>query len=380
MRKKLSLQWKLTLTTALLVIVACLSLSYAISKSAIFYMSNIEDTITTIFPEELFSENSSGNVEIYLDTTKILSDMVRSTQTEFWEKSVLITLIVTLLSSFLIYWIVGHTLSPLRKLSLQIQEIQAKNLQQPVLLESDSAEIVRLTESFNEMLHRLNDAFLIQKQFSANAAHELRTPLAVIQAELEVFEKKNKIEDADSQEMIDRMKFQTNRLGHVIDILLEMTELQSAAKNDHISLAALTEEVICDLSAVADRKEITVTQKPGDVEMIGNDTLLYRAIYNLIENAIKYNHPEGAVSVEIKRNDKLAKIIVTDTGMGIAQDDWEQIFEPFFRVDKSRSRAMGGAGLGLALVREIARQHGGDVSILQSSEQGTQIELSLLCL
>lgn len=380
MRKKLSLQWKLTLTTALLVIVACLSLSYAISKSAIFYMSNIEDTITTIFPEELFSENSSGNVEIYLDTTKILSDMVRSTQTEFWEKSVLITLIVTLLSSFLIYWIVGHTLSPLRKLSLQIQEIQAKNLQQPVLLESDSAEIVRLTESFNEMLHRLNDAFLIQKQFSANAAHELRTPLAVIQAELEVFEKKNKIEDADSQEMIDRMKFQTNRLGHVIDILLEMTELQSAAKNDHISLAALTEEVICDLSAVADRKEITLTQKPGDVEMIGNDTLLYRAIYNLIENAIKYNHPEGAVSVEIKRNDKLAKIIVTDTGMGIAQDDWEQIFEPFFRVDKSRSRAMGGAGLGLALVREIARQHGGDVSILQSSEQGTQIELSLLCL
>ncbi|WP_031476007.1 sensor histidine kinase [Agathobaculum desmolans] len=380
MRKKLSLQWKLTLTTALLVIVACLSLSYAISKSAIFYMSNIEDTITTIFPEELFSENSSGNVEIYLDTTKILSDMVRSTQTEFWEKSVLITLIVTLLSSFLIYWIVGHTLSPLRKLSLQIQEIQAKNLQQPVLLESDSAEIVRLTESFNEMLHRLNDAFLIQKQFSANAAHELRTPLAVIQAELEVFEKKNKIEDADSQEMIDRMKFQTNRLGHVIDILLEMTELQSAAKNDHISLAALTEEVICDLSAVADRKEITLTQKPGDVEMIGNDTLLYRAIYNLIENAIKYNHPEGAVSVEIKRNDKLAKIIVTDTGMGIAQDDWEQIFEPFFRVDKSRSRAMGGAGLSLALVREIARQHGGDVSILQSSEQGTQIELSLLCL
>ncbi len=268
----------------------------------------------------------------------------------------------------------------MRKLSLQIQEIQAKNLQQPVLLESDSAEIVRLTESFNEMLHRLNDAFLIQKQFSANAAHELRTPLAVIQAELEVFEKKNKIEDADSQEMIDRMKFQTNRLSHVIDILLEMTELQSAAKNDHISLAALTEEVICDLSAVADKKEIGLTQKPGDVEIIGNDTLLYRAIYNLIENAIKYNHPEGAVSVEIKRNDKLAKIIVTDTGMGIAQDDWEQIFEPFFRVDKSRSRAMGGAGLSLALVREIARQHGGDVSILQSSEQGTQIELSLLCL
>lgn len=380
MRKKLSLQWKLTLTTALLVIIACLSLSYFISKSAIFYMDNIEDTITTIFPAELFSENSSGDVEIYLDTTEILSDMVRGTQAEFWEKSVLITLIVTLISSFLIYLIVGHTLSPLRKLSLQIREIQAKNLQQPVLPESDSTEIVRLTESFNEMLHRLNDAFLIQKQFSANAAHELRTPLAVIQTELEVFEKNNKIEDADSQEMIDRMKFQTNRLAHVIDILLEMTELQSAAKNDHISLAALTEEVICDLSAVADKKEVRLTQKSGDVEIMGNDTLVYRAIYNLIENAIKYNHPEGAVSVEIKRKDKFAKIIVADTGMGIAQEDWEQIFEPFFRVDKSRSRAIGGAGLGLALVREIARQHGGDVSILQSSAHGTQIELSLSCL
>ncbi len=377
MRKTLSLQWKLTLTTALLVIAACLCLSYAISKSAIFYMVNIEDTMTTIFPEEMFSDNTSGNTGIYLDTTKILSDMVRNTQSEFWGKSVLITAIVTLLSSFLIYWIVGHTLSPLQKLSLQIQEIQAKNLQQTLTLESDSTEIVRLTESFNEMLYRLNEAFLMQKRFSANAAHELRTPLAVIQTELEVFEKNSRIGDADPQEMIDRMKFQTNRLGHVIDILLEMTELQSAEKKDHISLAALTEEVLCDLSAVADKNAVTLIQNPGDVEIIGNDTLLYRAMYNLIENAIKYNHPEGQVSVEIQSEGAFAQIIIADTGMGIAQDDWDQIFEPFFRVDKSRSRAMGGAGLGLALVREIARLHYGDVSILQSSPKGTIIELRL---
>lgn len=378
MKKKLSLQWKLTLTTAVLVIAACLCLSYAISKSAIFYMGNIEDTVTMIFLDEPLSENPVGNVKIHLDTTKILSDMVRNTQTEFWGKSVLATAVVTLLSSFLIYYIVGHTLSPLQKLSVQIQEIQAKNLQQTLPLESDSTEIVRLTQSFNEMLRRLNGAFLMQKQFSANAAHELRTPLAVLQTELEVFEKHNQIGDADSQAMIDRMKFQTNRLAHVIDILLEMTELQSAAKNDHIPLAALTEELLCDLSAVADKKEITLTQAPGDVEIIGNDTLLYRAMYNLIENAIKYNRPQGQVSVEIKPKDAFAQIRITDTGMGIAQEDWDQIFEPFFRVDKSRSRAMGGAGLGLALVREIARQHGGDAAILQSSPQGTQIELRLL--
>lgn len=378
MRKTLSLQWKLTLTTAVLVIAACLCLSYAISKSAIFYMGDIEDTVTMIFLDEPLSENPVGNVKIHLDTTKILSDMVRNTQTEFWRKSVLTTAVVTLLSSFLIYWIVGHTLSPLQKLSAQIQEIQAKNLQQTLPQESDSTEILQLTESFNEMLHRLNDAFLMQKQFSANAAHELRTPLAVIQTELEVYEKNNKSGDADSQAMIARMKFQTNRLAHVIDILLEMTELQSAAKNDHISLAALTEEVICDLSAVADKKAITLTQNPGDVEVMGNDTLLYRAIYNLIENAIKYNRPQGQVSVEIKPKDAFAQIRITDTGMGIAREDWDQIFEPFFRVDKSRSRAMGGAGLGLALVREIARQHSGDAAILQSSPQGTQIELRLL--
>lgn len=378
MKKTLSLQWKLTLTTAVLVIAACLCLSYAISKSAIFYMGDIEDTVTMIFLDEPLSENPVGNVKIHLDTTKILSDMVRNTQTEFWRKSVLTTAVVTLLSSFLIYWIVGHTLSPLQKLSAQIQEIQAKNLQQTLPQESDSTEILQLTESFNEMLHRLNDAFLMQKQFSANAAHELRTPLAVIQTELEVYEKNNKSGDADSQAMIARMKFQTNRLAHVIDILLEMTELQSAAKNDHISLAALTEEVICDLSAVADKKAITLTQNPGDVEVMGNGTLLYRAIYNLIENAIKYNRPQGQVSVEIKSKDAFAQILITDTGMGVAREDWDQIFEPFFRVDKSRSRAMGGAGLGLALVREIARQHSGDAAILQSSPQGTQIELRLL--
>lgn len=378
MKKTFSLQWKLTLMTTFLVIIACFFLSYFISKSAVLYMVNIEDSITTLFPKESFSDNSSGNLEIYLDTTQILSDIVKNTQLEFWGKSFLITSIITLISSFLIYFIVGYTLSPLQKFSRQIQEIQAKNLQQSIVLDSDSVEIVRLTEAFNGMLQRLNNAFLTQKQFSANAAHELRTPLAVIQTKLEVFEKNKKFNDTDYLETIDMIRIQTSRLSHVIDILLEMTELQSASKNDHISLAALTEEVICDLSDVADKKDIGFTQESGDVQIIGNDTLIYRAIYNLLENAVKYNRPGGSVSVEISQNNEFAEILVTDTGAGIDKNDWEQIFEPFFRVDKSRSRAMGGAGLGLALVREIARQHGGDVCILQSSEQGTQIKLSLL--
>ncbi|MFR0667716.1 MAG: sensor histidine kinase [Faecalimonas umbilicata] len=379
MRKGFSLQWKLTLMTAFLVIIACLSLSYFIGKSAVFYMDNIEDSITTIFPQELFSDNSSGNVEVYIDTTQMISDMVRDTQVEFWGKSLLITLVITLISSCLIYFIVGCTLSPLQKFSRQIQEIQAKNLQKPIELKGNAIEIVHLTETFNGMLQRLNNAFLTQKQFSANAAHELRTPLAVIQTRLEVFEKSKNIENADYQETIDMVRTQTDRLSHVIDILLEMTELQSASKQDTIFLDELTEEVICDLSAIGDKKGIKFTQKFGYVQIVGNDTLIYRAIYNLIENAVKYNYYGGEVSVEIKQENAFAKVIVTDTGIGIDKNDWEQIFDPFFRVDKSRSRAMGGAGLGLALVREIARQHGGDVCVLQSSTQGTQMELSLLC-
>ena len=375
MKKRLSLQWKLTLMTALLVIVSCLTLSYFISKSAVLYMDDIEDSVIAIFPKEFFSNDSSGNIELYLDTTANLSDKVKNTQVEFWRKSLLITSIITLISSTLIYFIVGYALRPLQKLGRQIQDIQAKNMQQPIALESNSIEIVRLTDAFNR---RLNDAFSAQRQFSANAAHELRTPLAVMQTKVEVFEKNKNPGNDDYQEAIGMVKTQTDRLSHVIDILLEMTELQSAKRSDHISLAELTEEVICDLVAVGDKKGVSLTQKPGDAQIMGSDTLIYRAIYNLIENAIKYNHQGGEVSVEIKENDEYARVIVSDTGSGIDKNDWEQIFEPFFRADKSRSRAMGGAGLGLTLVQEIARQHGGDVCVLHSSAQGTQIELSLL--
>ena len=378
MKKQLSLQWKLTLMTAFLVITACLSLSYFISSSAILYMSDIEDSVMQIFPNEPFSQNVPEEVKVYLDTPDTLSDMFQTTQTTFWVKSLLITAIITLLGSSLIYLIVGYALRPLQQLGTQMQEIQAKNLRQPISLKNSSVEITRLTDAFNAMLARLGDAFLAQRQFSANAAHELRTPLAVMHTQLEVFEKNKLSEKKDYQETFDMVKTQTDRLSHVIDILLEMTGLQSAEKADHISLAELTEEVICDLEAVGDKNGICFTQKSGDVPITGNDTLIYRAIYNLLENAVKYNRTNGSISVEIKEENGFAKVVITDTGMGIAQTEWEQIFEPFYRVDKSRSRAMGGAGLGLALVREIARGHGGDVRVVQSSDQGTQIELSLL--
>lgn len=377
MKKGLSLRWKLTLMTAFMVIIACLSISYFISNSATLYMNEIGASAIAILPGGNFSENNAGDLEVHLDPKAIVSDMVKSTQIEFWAKSLLITLIITLIGSSLMYFIVGYAFRPLRQFTKQIEDIQAKNLQLSVLPQSKSVEIVRLTSAFNRLLKRLGDTFLAQRQFSASAAHELRTPLAVMRTKFEVFDKNKNPDILEYKETISMARTQIDRLSHVIDILLEMTELQSAEKSDSISLSELVEEVICDLVAVGEKKAVKLIQEDGNAEIIGSDTLVYRAVYNLIENAIKYNKEGGRVSVSVEKNNEFAKVIISDTGPGIAKEDWEKIFEPFFRVDKSRSRSMGGAGLGLALVKEIAIQHGGDVKVTDSSENGTRIELSL---
>ena len=377
-KNRRSLQWQLTLMTALLVTIACLTLSFFISKSAILYMDEIENSIVTIIPKEVLTESGTINPSMDFDITGNLSGQIQDTQKEFWSKSLLVTLFIALLSSSMTYFVVGYALCPLKQLSHRLDEIQAKNMQELVHVKKGSKEIVHLTNAFNGMLQRLSEAFFMQRQFSANAAHELRTPLAVMQTKLEVVHKQAHPAEKEYAAAMSMVQEQTERLSHVIDVLLEMTELQSAKRNDPISLEALTEEVLCDLAALGEKNNVTLRQKPGDVRMIGSDTLIYRAIYNLVENAIKYNRPGGEVAVEITKEKDFAKVMVADTGRGIGDDDHEKIFEPFFRVDKSRSRSMGGAGLGLALVKEIARQHGGYVCVRQSSAQGTLIELQLL--
>ena len=377
MKKHLSLRWKLTLMTAFMVITACLAISFFISRSAILYMDEIGNSAIAILPNTNISTGSSDEIQVDLNPKAILSDTVKNTQLEFWIKSLSITLVITLVFSLLMYFIVGFTLRPLGELTSQIEDIQTKNLNEPILSRSKSTEIERLTLAFNRLLKRLEETFTAQRQFSANAAHELRTPLAVMRTKFEVFDKNNTPTVEDYKETINMAKTQTDRLSHVIDILLEMTELQSAPKGDKISLAEITEEVICDLVSIAEKKNITLVQSEGESRLIGSDTLVYRAIYNLVENAIKYNKDYGNVTVSISEDRDFAKAIISDTGSGIDKDDWDKIFEPFFRVDKSRSRAMGGAGLGLALVKEIAARHGGGVRIVESSEKGSKIELSL---
>lgn len=377
MKKHLSLRWKLTLMTAFMVITACLAISFFISRSAILYMDEIGNSAIAILPNTDIPTTTTDEIQVVLNPKSVVADTVKNTQIEFWIKSLAITLIITLTVSFLMYLIVGYALYPLRELTLQIEDIQAKNLKEPILSKSNSTEIERLTLAFNRLLLRLEETFATQRQFSANAAHELRTPLAVMSTKFEVFEKNKNPDEADYKEAIGMARTQTDRLSHVIDILLEMTELQSAPKSDSISLSEITEEVICDLVAVAEKKSISLVQDDGEARLTGSDTLVYRAIYNLIENAIKYNKEGGKVSVAITEDESFAKVIITDTGSGIAKEDWDRIFEPFFRVDKSRSRSMGGAGLGLALVKEIAVRHGGDVKVIESSNKGSSIELSL---
>ena len=384
--KKRSLQWRLTLLITLLVTVTCILMYFFISNSAVTGMENLESYIVQI------NKTDSTPITFNVDPSILfpdLSNQVQATKDLFRIRSMIATGIIILLSSIGTYFISRRALTPLHDLSTKIGKIQAQNLSESLEIPDSNDEISQLTASFNKMLSRLDDAFTAQKQFSASAAHELRTPLAVMQTNLEVFARKKTPSTEEYQEIFSLIQEQTGRLSHLAEILLDMTGIQTVERSETISLAELTEEVFCDLASVAEQKQIELLQRDGDCTVTGSYLLLYRAVYNLVENAIKYNHPSGKVTVTLHPGKVIldassqphpadcAFIEISDTGIGISPEYQEKIFAPFFRVDKSRSRAMGGAGLGLALVAEIARQHGGQVKVLASSEQGSTIALVL---
>ena len=380
--KKLSLQWRLTLIITLLMTVTCILMYFFISSSAVTGIEDLGDYVVKI------NETDSTPITFNINPNTLfagLSDQVQTTKDLFRTRSIIATAIIILLSSICTYFISRRALQPLRRLSNEVNKIEAQNLSESLEVPDTNDEISRLTGSFNKMLSRLDDAFTAQKQFSASAAHELRTPLAVMQTNLEVFARKNAPTVKEYQELFGMIQDQTGRLSHLSEVLLDMTGIQSIERSDSISLA----ELCCDLASIADQKEVALIQEEGDCTVTGSYLLLYRAVYNLVENAIKYNHPGGKVTVIISQKKAVpdpfahsqstdcAFVEVTDTGIGISPEFQEKIFDPFFRVDKSRSRAMGGAGLGLALVNEIARQHGGQVKVLTSSKKGSTIALIL---
>ena len=384
--KKLSLQWRLTLVTALLVTITCILMYFFISQSAVTGMDHLQNYIVQI------NETGSSPITFNVDPTILFPDLteqVTTTKHLFQLRSLIATILIILLRSACTYFVSRRALKPLHSLSTKIEKIQAQNLSEPLEVPDSNDEISKLTLSFNEMLSRLNDAFTAQKQFSASAAHELRTPLAVMQTNLEVFARKKEPSTDEYLELFSMIQEQTGRLSHLAEILLDMTGIQTIKRSETFSLAELTDEVLCDLTSIAEQKQIKLIQEDVDCTITGSYLLLYRAVYNLVENAIKYNHPGGKVTVNIQQKKSLlnaavspaladcALVEVSDTGIGISPEYQEKIFTPFFRVDKSRSRAMGGAGLGLALVNEIARQHGGEVKVLKSDKNGSTIALIL---
>lgn len=370
--KRLSLQWRLTLMSAALVAAVCLLLNLFISRSAIMRINEIENYMVEVAPD--------GQDAFVFDATSLypgLQEQIRNSTETFGTQSILTTLAVILLAGIFTYFLAGRALVPLRRFSSRMEKIQAQNLSEPLEIPHTDDEVAQLTRAFNGMLARLDSAFTAQHRFSASAAHELRTPLAVMRTNLDVLKKRKNPTTEEYTETLQRVSEQTERLSHLVKMLLEMTELETVPRNDHICLSALVEEVLCDLAQVADEKNVTLCQEPGDAEVTGSYLLLYRAVYNLTENAVKYNRPDGSVTVGVHMENGYALLRVEDTGIGIAAESWTDIFEPFVRVDKSRSRSMGGNGLGLALVRDIAEKHGGSVQVVKSSDQGTVIEMKL---
>lgn len=390
-----SLQLKLTLLLSLLMIVSCVLMYFFISHSAVSGMDGLQNYMIKVDPQD-----GDSPITFNVDPKALFPQFeqeIQETKEDFLLRSVIATTIIILLSSVCTYFLTKKTLTPLQKLTSEVSQIQAQNLSTQLAVPNSKDEIAQLTSSFNEMLARLDNAFSTQKQFSANAAHELRTPLAVLQTNLEVFEKKQEPEMVEYQQLFTMIREQTTRLSQLVGTLLDMTNLKSVPRTDQVTLEELVDEVFCDLDPVAEKAGISIHFDDNSSQdwhtdvhtpdasalnnnirnITGSYVLLYRAVYNLVENAIKYNRPNGSVTVSVKEKNGQAMILVKDTGIGISPENQKKIFDPFFRVDKSRSRAMGGAGLGLALVDSIAREHGGSVKVLESNEKGSIIALML---
>ena len=374
--KKISLQWRITLMTVLLIGVTCVAMNLLLCSSGVYYMDKIADALqgsgTVILNE---SEAASFDPQLIAPNEE-LTIVVNGAQGRFRTTNWYITAAVTILSGILAYFVSGRALKPLRSFASQVEKVQLNNLADMRIDEDVLPEFRQLSRSFNQMLERLNNAFAAQRQFTGNAAHELRTPLALMQAQLELFSAEHPDVRPETAEFLTLLREQTERLIQMTRTLLEMSNLRHVARNERIQLAPMIEEIFTDLAPLSDKRGVTLTAE-GDGIMTGSDALIYRLIFNLAENAVKYNRPGGSVRVSVTQEPEKLLLRVSDTGCGIPEEYQRSIFQPFFRVDKSRSREYGGAGLGLALVWEIAELHGGSVWVEESSEKGTTIAVGL---
>lgn len=378
--KRLSLQWRITLLTALLIAGTCICLNLLLYHSGAVSIDSLNGFVFEYTPES--SEDPDG-LAIEISDSQMsefisrFSDEAYDVKTDFGRKGWLITIAVTIVSAAIAYFVSGQALKPLRKLSQQAEKIDQDSISDIRLNEDTVKEFRQLSISVNLMLDRLSESFAMQRQFSGNAAHELRTPLAIMQTKLELFAAEHKNMEDDTAELVRSQEEQLDRLSRLVHTLLEMSNLSSAPRSDRIELAPLVEEIITDLTPLASQNDITMEQDCDNVVITGSDALIYRLVFNLIENAVKYNRRGGSVSVSVHKENSDVVVRVSDTGCGIPEEYRESIFQPFFRVDKSRSRQMGGVGLGLALVHEIAVLHGGSVRAEPGNKSGTVFIVTL---
>ena len=378
--KRMSLQWRLTCITTLCIAIICGCLTMFVYKNGVHYIDSLQDVV-----ESQGDEKGNKSDEIYIsipddkwdEFADEFSVQVYNSKADYKRNSLIITVLLALLGGVVTYFISGHALRPIREFSDKIEEVQAQNLSDSRIEENNVKELNQLGISYNKMLERLSEAFEIQRQFTANAAHELRTPLALMQVQLDSYNSASHPgNDADTLQTIKMVTEQNDKLNRMVKTLLDMSELQTVGRDDKIILDAIVEEVLADLEPLAVEKNIKLIGKCEDATMIGSDILIYRLVYNLVENAIKYNHPLGQVTVTAYQRNKHVCLSVEDTGSGIPKEFMERVFEPFFRVDKSRSRELGGVGLGLAFVREIVRVHDGSICIKSGKTGGTIFEVT----
>ena len=378
--KRMSLQWRLTCITTLCIAIICGCLTMFVYKNGVHYIDSLQDAV-----ESQGDEKGNKSDEIYIsipddkwdEFADEFSVQVYNNKADYKRNSLIITVLLALLGGVVTYFISGHALRPIREFSDKIEEVQAQNLSDSRIEENNVKELNQLGISYNRMLERLSEAFEIQRQFTANAAHELRTPLALMQVQLDLYNSATHPgNDADTLQTIKMVTEQNDKLNRMVKTLLDMSELQTVGRDDKIILDAIVEEVLADLEPLAVEKNIKLIGKCEDATMIGSDILIYRLVYNLVENAIKYNHPLGQVTVTAYQRNKHVYLSVEDTGSGIPKELRERVFEPFFRVDKSRSRELGGVGLGLALVHEIVRVHDGSICIKSGKTGGTIFEVT----
>ena len=370
--KKFSLQWRITLMTALLIGLTCIAMNLMLCSSGVYYMDRIADALRGGGTVIITDEGTASFDPQFAEPGEELTIVVDGVQGRFRTTNWYITAVVTVLSGILAYFVSGHALKPLHSFASQVERVQMNNLADMRIDEDALPEFKQLSQSFNQMLERLNDAFAAQRQFTGNAAHELRTPLALLQAQLELFSAEHPDMQPETAEFLSLLREQTERLTRLTKTLLEMSNLRQVARNERIRLAPMIEEIFTDLAPLSDKCGVTLTAE-GDGIMTGSDALIYRLIFNLTENAVKYNRPGGSVRVSVAQEPEKLLIRVSDNGCGIPEEYQQSIFQPFFRVDKSRSREYGGAGLGLSLAWEIADIHGGSVRVEESSKNGTVI-------